>query len=353
MYKRHRRFRGFKPFPGDAEQICTGILHDLWNGRYLETDLGNYPQFYARDFGMSLPALLQLGMRKQARTTLNYALAHYKKAGKATTHLSPRGKPINFPAVYSPDSTAYLLRSVRLIGDAKMLQQHKPFLQKIANDYARKALDKQGRVRQHKHFGGMRDHAVRNAACYDTVMAAVVQQECSLLGMQYPFAEIDYKQLLIDEYWTGSYFKDDVNNATLTADANIYPFWLGIINDKQRLQKAVKSIQAKGLDKPFPIKYVATSKEQGRNIWQNFFVKDWEADSVWPMSGLPYIDIVAQVDKKKARFHHQQHERLIEQHHTFIEVFDRNGKPYSSKFFTAGEGMIWCAQWLAQKEKLK
>ncbi|MBN1274835.1 hypothetical protein JXA12_00875 [Candidatus Woesearchaeota archaeon] len=353
MYRRHLHVKNkyFKRFTGDATSICHAILAQLWNGRYLRTDLGNYPQFWARDFGMTLPALLKLGMREESRATLAYALNRYEEAGRITTHLTPAGKPISFPQAYSPDSAAYLLRSVRILGDEKLLKKHKGFLQRETRRFAEEALGKDGRVKRKKHLGGMRDHAIRNASCYDTVMAAIMQQECALLGLRYKHAKTDYKKVLINDYWTGTHFKDDVTNDTLTADANIYPFWLGIINDQEKLRQAVRSMQLAGLDKPFPIKYVKHREEQGKSIWQNLFVKDWEADSVWPMSGLPYIDLVAKVDEERARKHVRQYERLIRKHGTFLEVYDREGKPYTSRFFSTGEGMIWCAQWLMQREK--
>lgn len=348
MYRRHLRVRGknHTRYAGSAKDICEAILEDLWNGTFYQTSKGNYPQFYARDFGMALDALIARGHKESARKTLAYALERYKKAGRVTTHLTPKGKAVSFPNAYSPDSFAYLLRSVRVLGDKKLLRTYKEFLQREANRFAKQALDSEGKVKRGKHLVGMRDHAIRDASCYDTVMAAVVQRECKELGLHFAHEKTDYKQVLLDDYWTGAYFKDDMSKDTLTADANIYPFWHGIITDKKLLQKAVKSMQQAGLDKPFPIKYVATKKEKGKTIIWELFSKDWEADNAWPMSAMPYIDILSKIDRRKAAFHHDQYKRLIEEYGTFIEVYDRNGKPYHSAFYSADEAMIWAAMWL-------
>ena len=354
MFKRHLRVRGkrYTRLGDSAEEICEETLRRLWDGTIMRTSLGNYPQFYARDLGMYLPSLLKLGKHEEARKTMRYALSRYARRGRITSQITPRGTPMNFPPVFSPDSTAYVLRSVRLLGDKELLEEHKAFLAKAARTFAHKALDKKGKVKRRKHLGGMRDHAIRDASCYDTVMAAVVQQECALLGIKYKHSGVDYKRILLKEYWTGEYFRDDKRTRKITADANIYPFWLGIINDKEKLRKAIQSMRQAGLDKPFPVKYVRNKEEQGHTVWQRIFAPDWEADSAWPMSGLPFIDLVARVNKKQAAFYHDQYRRLMEEYGTFVEVYGRDGKPYHSWFFSADEGMIWCSLWLEQKKRL-
>ena len=103
------------------------------------------------------------------------------------------------------------------------------------------------------------------------------------------------------------------------------------------------------LDKPFPIKYIP-KKSKSKMIWVEFLVSGWEQHSIWPMSGLPYIETLSKVDKKQAVFHLKQYERLIKKYMTFIEVYDSKGKPYVSLVYSSDEGMIWCASWLSMKK---
>ncbi|MBW2983374.1 hypothetical protein KY327_03645 [Candidatus Woesearchaeota archaeon] len=354
MYKRHRRVKrhGYVRQGYKAEDVCKNTLEKLWNGTYIQTSLGNYTQFYSRDFGMAAESLKKLGYAKRGLATVKYALEKYEQAGKVTTHLSPKGKALNFPGAYSPDSFAYLLISVRVFGGREMGKKHKPFLQAETDRFCEQALDEQGLIRRKKHFGGMRDHAVRDASCYDTVMAGVVQRECKKLGLDYRFPKIDYGEVLVDEYWNGEWFDDDKNNKTLTADANIYPFWHGLIKDKTKLQKVLKHMRRKKMDRPLPVRYVATREEEGKTIWQNILVPGWEADCVWPMSGLPFIDITSDVNEKKAKEYHDQYCKMLEKHGTLIEVLDKKGKPYKSRYYSADEGMIWSAHWLRQATTL-
>jgi hypothetical protein len=355
MFRRHRRVQkdGFARLSGvTGEEIVRSLLVKLWNGKFFQTDLGNYPQFYSRDFGMVLPALLHLGFRDKARKTLAYALDVYAKAGKVTSHITSDGKAVNFPPAYSPDSVAYLLKSVRLIDDAALLKKHKHFLQRVIDDFADRVLDGQGRVRRGAHFAGMRDHAVRDASCYDTVMAAVVQREADLLDLEYTYSNVDYQEILLEDYWNGRYFDNDMTDNTFAADANVMPFWHNIIVDKEKLQSVINHIQKHHLDKPFPLKYVRRVEEQGKTIIFNMFSKNWQANSIWPMIGLPYIDIVMRVDKNLALKYYDEYKSLIEKYGTFLEVYDKRGLPYESSFFSSGEGMIWAAMWLVQGEEL-
>lgn len=348
MFKRHLKVRGknFTYIRGDAPTVAKTILKKLYNGRFMQTSLGNYPQFYARDFGMMLPALLELGYKEQAKKTLEYALKRYKKHKFITTHITPKGIPINFPNTFSPDSVAYILRSIILLNDKELIDKYKDFLQTQVYKFFHIALDSDGTIKKNTHFAGMRDHSVRNSSCYDTVMAAIVKECANKLKLQNPLKHFDYKSILLENYWNGEYFYDDIQNKTLTADANIYPFWLDIIKDKTMLKSVIKHIQENNLDKPFPIKYVANKKHKGKTLISEKLVSDWQGSAIWPMSGLPYIQLLLKIDKEKAIFHLTQYKRLIEKYGTFLEVYTSKGQPYKSLVFSTDEGMIWCALWL-------
>ena len=96
-----------------------------------------------------------------------------------------------------------------------------------------------------------------------------------------------------------------------------------------------------------------SNKQKGKTIFTEFLVKDWESTAIWPMSALPYIDIVSRVDKVKASYYLSQYTEQIEKYKTFIEVYTKKGVPYKSLFFSADEGMIWCANYLYLDKLLK
>ncbi|MCF7798545.1 hypothetical protein K9M74_01440 [Candidatus Woesearchaeota archaeon] len=349
MFFRHLRVRGkrFYSFTGNANQIGKQILDTLWNGQYFRTSLGNYPVFYARDFGMAIQSLLELGYKEKVRKTLDYAMNCYMSHGGITTYIATSGKPVNFPNVYSPDSVAHMFRSLAILNDKELIATYKDFLQyELDKFYKTATFQITGEIKRFMHFGGMRDHHKRDGSCYDTVMAAIISREAEHLGLQNPFKRFNYSEIIIDQFWNGIYFNDDRSTKTLTADANIYPFWYGIIEDKTKLTSVIHAMQKLNLDKPFPIKYIAEGHPKGKTIFVEFLVRNWESQSIWPMSGLPYIDILGDIDADKAHMHLEQYKRLIEDYGTFLEVYGGNGKPFKSAVYSSDEGMIWVAQYL-------
>ncbi len=356
MLFRHMRVRGkrFFRFKGTAKQIGEAILEQLWNGQYYQTSLGNYPLFYSRDFGMVVQALLDLGHRERVKKTLDYALDCYKTYGGIKTYITTFGKPVNFPNVYSPDSVAHMFRSLAILNDKELIAKYKEFLQFELNKFYKTATFQiTGEIKRFIHFGAMRDYSKRDGSCYDTVMAGIISREANNLGLENPLRRFDYVQMITDQFWNGTYFNDDRTNTTLTADANIYPFWYGLNTNIKQLKSVITAIQHADMDKPFPIKYVAQKKQKGKTIFLEAFVRNWESYSIWPMSGLPYIDILGDIDMVQARMHLRQYKRLIETYGTFLEVYTAKGKPYKSPVYTADEGMIWVALYLKLAKEYK
>ncbi|MFP4523287.1 MAG: hypothetical protein ACOCQQ_02750 [Candidatus Nanoarchaeia archaeon] len=359
MLARHRRVRGknFTRLGDDATFICQQILKKTWTGVFYKTSLGHYPVFYARDFAMVVDALLELGYRDRVIKTLRYALTQYRRAAAITSFISSNNKPIQFPNVYSPDSVAYMLRSVAIVDDAQLTSRFKHFLQEQVNIFASQVVHPvTGEVKRHIHLQGMRDHSKRDSSCYDAVMCGVVSWAANKLGLKNPLIDIDYSDLIQQTYWTGTHFKDDQSSSSnpshITADANIYPFWLRVCSDTNKLRTAICTMQFYKLDKPFPIRYVASSDYKGKTIFAECFVPNWEANAVWPMSGLPFIDIVSRVDKTRAKEYLLQYKKIIEQYGTLVEVFTQNAKPYKSWWYSADEGMIWAANYLVLAKRL-
>lgn len=356
MLKRHLAVRGkyFRRFNGSANDITKSIVNQLYTGTYYRTSLGHYPHFYSRDFGMMVPSLLSFGKKTEVASTLNYALDLYERQGAIKTFISTKGKAVNFPNVYSPDSVAHMFRAVGLLNDKSIIDRYKNFLQLELNKFYDNAIFKiTGEIKRHVHFSGMRDHSKRDGSAYDTVMAGVISREANFLGLDNPLDRFDYEEILLNDYWTGAYFRDDRSSKLLSADANIYPFWYGVVDDMSFQRTAIESMQAVGLDKPFPIKYVADKKQKGKTIFAEKLVNNWEANSIWPMSGLPFIDLVGDVDLKKAKFYLNQYKDLIETHKTFLEVYNSKGLPYQSPVYSCDEGMIWSALYSSLANRFK
>jgi len=354
------RFTGVKRYRGSAESISRQIIHACFDQKKkyfrVSGDNAHFCEFYARDFGWCTESLLSLGYYKEVISTLDYALDIFQRHGKIEQSISPAGKPFTFPSSkYSPDALAFLVRSLRLAGNHLLVKKYRDFLNHEVKRYFELVIDKKtGLVRSDRSFSSMKDYSVRQSSCYDNVMTAMLCEDLEALGLINPFKRGDYHRLIIKHFWNSNYFLDDLSGSKLVCgDANVLPFWSGIIKDHAVLKKAIASIRKAGLDNPFPLKYTRRKFSEQKMIAKEFFAGDYERDAIWPHVGLMYIKIVSAVDKRLARRYLSQYERQILLHKNFLEVYDRNGKPFKNLFFHADEGMLWVANYLSLRKELK
>ena len=344
MFKRHRYVKkhGFKTYKGTPKQILKNIINNCYNNTFFQTSNGHFCQFYTRDFGWCTESLLKLGYKKQVTSTLQYALETFQKHNKITVAITPDNIPFNFPNE-AIDSLPWLIHSLRLLNNKQLIDKHKHFLIQQINHFT-SYLDKDGLVRRDKHFSSMKDYAKRISSCYDNCMVSQLQQDLTTLKLPNPLKKYNYKKLILHHFWTGSHFKDDLSdNPEVSGDANIFPFLTNTIKDKTILKKAIKAIESHNLTSPFPLKYSSDYKKEHKLIWLELFAGDYERDAIWLHMGPLYLKLLKTTNKKEYKHHLNTYLSLIKKHKTFLEVFDRHGHPFSTKFYTTDEGMLWSA----------
>ncbi|MEM4637729.1 MAG: hypothetical protein QXK76_01720 [Candidatus Woesearchaeota archaeon] len=366
IFKRNIKVKlfGLEKFSGTDEEICRKIIDACWNGKYFSTTPkgGNYG-FYSRDFGWCIQSLINLGYKNEVNKTLEYALKIFEKNKGIYVSISPSGIPFNFPNIYSPDSVAYIFRSIRINKNKKIIEKYRSFLNFEAKKFRNICIDNKGIINQ-KHFSGMRDYAIIKGSCYDMIMACLLEDEINKINEYFgreilinPFKNIDLKNNLINNFWNGKYFQE-LNKNILYGHNNVYPYFLDIVKDKKMLLSSITHIKKAKLDMPIPLKYESNmdksnygdkyyKNDKTKFIWQELFVKDWEKRTSWSMLGMAYIYILARVDKKKAKKHLKEYKSLIEKY-GFVEVYD-NLKPYQSFFYTSETRMLWASMYLELK----
>ncbi|HSU72863.1 MAG TPA: hypothetical protein VLJ21_03370 [Candidatus Binatia bacterium] len=331
-----RKMVGTKRFSGSAKAICQQIVKACWNGRYFENSLGNYREFWTRDFGFSVDALLALGYRKEVLQTLAYALEKFAKHGRIETTITPRGRPVSFPALPSPDSVALLLHSLKQAKATALVKNYKPFLE--AELKRMSTLVERGLVREDVQLSGMRDYAIRHSSCYDNVMMLFMANLAHALHVRNAPA-MDRKRFL-KTFWNGEYFRDDLQRNHFTADANLLPFWTGVV-DKKLFARVHPRLAI--LACPFPMKYTASESHKRMRL-PELFVPNWEHDCIWSNLGMLTIATIAKFNRSFARDVAKVLGKVVERDRTLYEVFTPDGKqPYRSWAYFADEGMLWAA----------
>jgi len=348
-----RRLKGTEKHEGSAEEICRKIVKKCWNGRYFLTSAGHFCEFYSRDFGWCAESLINLGYEKEVEKTLDYALDIFSKNDRIATTITPFDKPIDIYH-YSPDSLAFILRTISLLKSKRIAEKYKEFLNSEIKKFIDIVIEKEtGLVRKDRQFSSMKDYSIRKSSCYDNVMAGVVNDSLKKIKiLDNPLKNYNYRKIIKQNFWNGEYFLDDLSGKSYVAgDANVYPFWTGMINNKKMIKKAIESVQKEGLDKPMPLSYTSPNLKT-KALWHEFVVHGYEQSTVWTHMGPLFIDVVAKVNKEMAREYLLQYKKTIEKYRNYLEAFDKKLKPFKTPFYYSDESMLWAANYLTLAKKL-
>lgn len=343
-------------FDGDAMAICRQIVEQCWDAKngYFRTSFYNYPEFYARDFGMCVDALVKLGYREQVIKTLQYALRAYKEHGYVTQIITPRHHPIHFLGLESPDALAFLLHALQSADSGKLIEEYCDLLAREIKRICAKLIREDGLIKRELYLSGMRDYAIRQSSCYDNTMIAAIKNSADALGISHPLGNVDYPTLLLEHFWTGAYFQDDLENDAMTGDANVAPLWFRIFLREQEgtlLDQILPSIRVHQLDVPVVLRFEHHAPSHVRMHWLDWFVS-WQHDTAWLHLGNMFLQVLARHDKALAQRYLVGHTALIEREHCYPELVRPDGKPFRTFFFSADGTMLWAANYLALRKEL-
>ena len=141
-----------KKYKGNADEICRHIVKDCWNGRFFQTSIRNFPQFWTRDFAICTQSLMQLKYENEVRKTIRYALNRFKKHNKITIIITPGGKPYDFPTM-AVDTLPWFIHSMKI--SKFPYYDHKDFLNKEIRKFFNKVIDKKTGLVKNKHFSAI------------------------------------------------------------------------------------------------------------------------------------------------------------------------------------------------------
>ncbi len=350
------RIIGVKRYKGSTEKMCRQIINDSYNKKkkYFMVSHGNFKEFYARDFGICCESLISLGYKEEVRNTLKYAMDKYANNGRITTHITPWGKPVDFPR-HTPESASYMLNSLIILGDKELTEEYKPFFKKEAKKIYEEDIDKNtGLLRKDKLFSSMKDYSKRKSDCYNNCLLALLAKNLKKTGIKTPLEKYSYQETIKKHFWKGKYFVDDLSGKDiLSGDANVFPFWTKTFTERTMLKKAIKSIQEKGLDKPFPLKYTASEDTPKDFHFADRLVPGYEANNVWMHLGLCYLETLRGIDDKRLAQHLKQYEYLLQKHKTFYEVYNEKGRPFSTLLYKSDDAMLWSSILLELCKRIK
>lgn len=348
-----RQFRGHTRRVGDAGSIIEACIEACWNGRTFTASPGHFDMFWTRDLSFSVPSLVRLGHGRRVRESLGYALAVWqRRRHHITTTIHYFDRPGDVYE-YGVDSLPLFLAALRAADGADLVERHRPWLRaEIAYFYARVVDPLTGLVRSDRAFSAHRDTVVNHSNAYGNTMVALLAKTIEETGwFESPFARHfhgDYGRLLLKHFWVGDHFRDALGDDTVSGEANIWPFYAGVVSRPDLVALALAYLDANGFCDPYPLRY-ETTRRPAREVWlTRHFLPDYQGSTVWTSLGAMYLQVLWTVNPALAATETARYVDWIERDGTYWEVMNAQGQNWvSSRWIMIGEeSMLWSAIFL-------
>ena len=161
---------------------------------------------------------------------------------------------------YGVDSLPLLLAALRAAGAGDLVQQHRDWLQAEIAHFAERVVDPfTGLVRGDRTYSAHRDTCTNRSNAYGNTMVALLAKTIAETGwFASPFERHfrgDYGRLLMEHFWNVDHFRDALGDDTASGEANVWPFYTGVISDPAVITSALDYLDANGFCDPYPLRY--------------------------------------------------------------------------------------------------
>ncbi len=354
-----RSVRGARRYGRDARAICRAIVDDCWTGDYLAASAGHFRQFWTRDLGFSAGPLVRLGQGARVEASLAWALDAWSGRGRVTTTIFPTRRPADVFTL-GVDSLPLLLHALRTCRAEGLVDRHAGWLRPELDRYAREVVDQRtALVRSDRIFSTHRDTVRTRSNGYANTMLALLAQTLEETGWLPSPIPPGATQRFLDAFWRGDHFAEERGPKAkeagegVTGDANVFPFWLGVVPADGALLPALRSLEGAGLANPLPLRYAARRDSSREDPVGRLFAPNYQGTAIWTSLGSIYLSLLWTVDVAAAEPEIAGYMRLIERDGTMWEVLDEDLQPYRGRLglFRSDEAMLWSAIFLDLLER--
>jgi hypothetical protein len=352
-----RHFRGHTRHAGEASAIVRSCIEACWNGRTFTASPGHFDMFWTRDLSFSAPSLVRLGYRDRVHASLSYALDVWtRRRSHVTTTIHYFDRPGDV-FEYGVDSLPLFLAAMRSAGADDLIERHRAFLGAEIEHFHKLVVDpRTGLVRGDRKFSAHRDTVVNRSNAYGNTMVALLAKTIEETGwFESPFESYfngDYGRLLLEHFWDTDHFRDALGDETVSGEANIWPFYAGLITDPDIVGPALAHLRTQGFCDPYPLRY-ETSRRPEREVWlTRHLLPNYQGDTVWTSLGAMYLQVLRTIDPAVASAETGRYVEWIERDGTFWEVMNEHGRMWvSARWVMIGEeSMLWSAIFLDHLE---
>jgi hypothetical protein len=358
-----RALRGHRRYEGTAEEILRAGLEACWSGEYLTASAGHYRQFWTRDTGFAAAALVRLGgpWPERLLSSLRWAVdAWRRRRTHVTTTINPLLRwPIDV-FDYGVDSLPLLLASLRSLASssdgriasdaAAFAGKHGGWIAAEIEHFVERVVDPDtGLVRSDRRFSAHRDTFVNRSTAYANTMVALLGRTVAETGWG-PDAlsrhfQGDWGSLLRRRFWMGDRFRDRLGADETSGEANVWPFFAGLIDDREMLAAALATLRRDGYTTPYPLRFQASHRPDGLLLVYRLWSPDYQTTASWTSIGSIYLSLLRETDPMAAAEELGRMRRLIERDGVHWEVLDARGQPWRSRggLSVSDASMLWGA----------
>lgn len=216
-----------------------------------------------------------------------------------------------------------------------------------------------GMIREGLDLASARDGVVRDRSFYDNVVLWKTLTLAKELGVRdIPQKELDtLRTKIISTYWNekDGFFKDDMSPHAAYSSDWLLALPTGLLNpnnteDRKKLVRSVDYTRAQGIDKPFPIKYQASTEEVDAPWAVKTFVPNYGGDAIWSYWGAQYITLLAQLADEKPDYladaikYRDIYYDKMEETRGFPETFDAEGEFLQNPVYKSIRRTGWVVQ---------
>jgi len=348
-----RHVRGHRRHPGDASAIIRACIDACWNGRTFTASPGHFDMFWTRDLSFSVPSLLRIGEEARVHASLAHGLEVWTRRN---SHITTTIHYFDLPGdvyEYGVDSLPLFLAALRTAGATDLVERYHDFLAAEIAHYADRVVDPAtGLVRSDRTYSAHRDTVTNRSNTYGNAMVGLLAKTIGETGwFASPFEQhFDgaYGRLLVEHLWHNDHFRDALDDDTVSGEANVWPFYTGVVSDPAYVVPALRYLQTHGFAYPHPLRYELVRRPE-KEVWMTrHLLPDYQGSTVWTSLGSMYLQLLRTADAALGQRETKRYVDLIERDGTFWEVLDHDGRNYVSprKIFIGEESMLWSAIFL-------
>jgi hypothetical protein len=155
----------------------------------------------------------------------------------------------------------------------------------------------------------------------------------------------DWGSLLKRHFWKGDRFRDRIGAEQTSGEANIWPFFAGVIDDHEMQAAALATLQRDGYTAPYPLRFDIADRRDRLVFVYRFLSPDYQTTTSWTSLGSIYLSLLREVAPVLGASELERMARLVERDGTFWEVLDAQGRRWRSGngLSISDRAMLWGA----------